>query len=255
MRIHDLRWAVPFIAAAMFAMGSPALAQSEGDLRRENQRLRAELEDTQRELEAAKRRIAELEQQVESLRRGESPPTPKEKRPPKEEGEDGPASSPLALFNAVVASYEQAMEGHDVGRSGSRERAAYMRALRTWRSGVNRDFRAPVAWHVRVLDEEMRGRIYALTLLAVDPTTHEQRGDPFEINLPVGVGRRYAQLRARRDVEVFVLRGVVTPHVQIDETRAERGIFDRPRFISPFAEFGFAIEQIRSFMPVAEDAE
>src|SRR5690606_14942946 len=69
-------------------IAQPAAAQSDNDLRRENQRLQSELQDTTRELEAARSRIEELQREVARLERalelargsrpGDSSPTPPE---------------------------------------------------------------------------------------------------------------------------------------------------------------------------------
>ncbi|HRP62525.1 MAG TPA: hypothetical protein PK400_04460 [Phycisphaerales bacterium] len=247
------------ILAAGFSLYRPVAAQTPG-LETENARLAAELAETKKKLDAANKRIAELEQEVARLNRRLAGQAANQGTVADEEAtidETDPAASPRALFNALVKSYEEATEGLTLGATGpagERERTQYLRALRQWRASANRQLRAPIAWHVRVIDAEYRGRSHVATLVAVDPVNGVELGESFQIIMPPASSRRYEQLRARGEIGVLVLRGVLIPDVRINEDRREAGIFNRPKLIGPYAEFFFSVEA-RTLLPAAEDSE
>lgn len=248
------------ILAAGFGLHSPVAAQTPGP-ETENARLAAELAETKKKLDAANKRIAELELEVARLNRRLAGQAADQSTATADEeatiDETDPAASPRALFSALVKSYEEATEGLTLdatGPSGERERTQYLRALRQWRASVNRQLRAPITWHVRVIDAEHRGRSHVATLVAVDPVNGVELGESFQIIMPPASSRRYEQLRARGEVGVLVLRGVLVPDVRINEERREAGIFNRPKLIGPYAEFFFSVEA-RTLLPAAEDDE
>lgn len=236
-------------------------AQSDADLRRENQRLTAENENLTRELEAARERIALLEREVGRLARAlheagrgdvvDVDETPEKPAGPGSIDPDDPSASPRTLLAALKSSYGEAMGEMSYGRPGSREWNLYMRGLSQWRNRVNRELRAPIEWHVRVVDAQPTSAGYAMRLAVIDPKNQEQHGEAFTIVIPRAQARRYEFLASRDEVGIFVLRGTLTPEVRINESRATSGPFDNPTLIGPFAEFGFSIES-RSFMPVEE---
>ncbi|MHC5004817.1 MAG: LapA family protein, partial [Planctomycetota bacterium] len=136
-RVHVVLATVLAVAIA----GSAATAQSQSDLRRENQRLQSQVSDLERELEAARERIAELDalvqqlrEAVEAARRGEQPRVPP---PPLEEptvtiDESVPTASPRTLMNALVGRYQHTMGPMPMGEYGDKERTQYLKAVRNW---------------------------------------------------------------------------------------------------------------------------
>ncbi len=236
------------IAALCLAGGlaaRPASAQSPNDLRRENQRLRTRVGDLERELRAARDRIEKLERDIAHLQRLlAGVPTRAPSTAPVEQvtiDESVPHASPRALLRAIIDSYRQELHDRDLASDDYiQKRAIYLRAISRWASRVNREMRAPIEWHVRLVDDQPVRALYVRRLMAVDPKTHAELGDSFEVVLPKGLARRIDEQVHRGDV--LVLKGALAPRVRLNEVRERRGVFDKPRFIGPFAEFGFTID-------------
>ena len=242
--------AIGVLALLAAAGPSPAQNESEGDLRRENLRLKAEVSDLQQELEAARARIAELEQQIERLKlQAEKPAAPASAAPAPEQvtvDESIPTASPRALFRAMKQGYQEATRGLEIGDprtpEGQRQRIAYQRAVEGWTRRAGRELRAPIEWHIRIVrilrDEEEA----VLRAQAVDPKTLVELGEPFSVVLDKSVRHKLDQIMQRSEPEVLVVKGVLLPQATMNPKRMEPGTFDRPLFIGPLAEFGFTIE-------------
>lgn len=255
---------------AGFAFVQPAAAQSTRDLRDENQRLTTQVDDLQKELTAAKQRIAELERQLSDLRqnaatRGGPASTGRSSAPdPKPKvtiDESDPFASPRALFNAVVENHGDAMRDQPVGREGRSERELYLRKLQEWRGGALRKFNGTIDWTVRLLHPNRDladGR--RLELIAVDPVTEAQLGDPFFVALDRAQLERLQKIHDRRlnedddQLGVLMLHGVAEPQIDIDPARLEPRKFTNVHaFIGPFAEYMLKVTP-RSLVPVREEA-
>lgn len=248
------------VLAVLTATGA-SIAQSDRDLREENQRLQTQVNDMQRELDAAQARIAELQRQVRTLARrlgqsagGSSSTGPSTPPPRVSIDESVPNASPRALFRAISESYREATRDMEIGDFdgvlGTRRRTAYLRAVDNWAKRLRREMRSSVHWHIRIMPlAEQGGGQPGLRVLAVDPETHVVLGEPFIIRLNSSVRRKLAQLEQRGALDVLVLKGVLIPQVSINPSRMEPGPFDNPRLIGPFAEFGFAIDA-SSLVPV-----
>lgn len=154
-----------------------------------------------------------------------------------------PNASPRALFNAVVAGYRSATDGMQTGKPGDSARMLYLRTLEIWRAATARDLRAAINWHVRVVGAKPGpGKDRILILVAIDPVTQARLGQPFDTNFPQAMANRLATWESRGTVDVLQIRGTLIPDIRINEDRPERGTFDNPPFIGPFAEFGFRVE-------------
>jgi len=261
------RHAVPIVVASLLigSMGAPAAAQSQNDLRRENQSLRTQVADLQRDLEAAREEIAGLKAEIERLKQllEEGPPAapvaPAGDEPAPEErvtiDESVPDASPRALLATVIAGHQQEMAGVAMG-SGPDEpaRIGYMRRLNRWVAKTNRQFKVPIEWHVRIVDPAVRyGRGYLLRLKAVDPETDVPLGDPFDTVLSASLASRLRDHEQRHGLDdVLLLKGIVEPGVAINEQRIEKGPFDNPRFVGPFVEFDFTV-QAQTILPRPEE--
>lgn len=239
-------------------------AQSDSELRRENQELSTRVRDLERDLAAARQRIEELEQQTAQLerdlaaarRRATTRPAPPPPPPadPTSIDEGDPLSSPRTLFNAIKQSHDENMDGMEPGRPGDTPRRVYLRRLESWRALVERAFRGRIIWHVRAVDSApLRRDARRVTLIAVDPVTQAELGNPFHVAITKGMAERLALVESRGELGVLVLRGILGPQIHINEEREERGTFDNPPLIGPFAEFGFVIDA-RSLVPAKEDA-
>jgi hypothetical protein len=232
---------------ALLVTVGAASAQSDADVRRENERLRTQVSDLQRELEAARNRIEQLEREVEKLRQLLAAAPPISVTSPA----DGPVSideslphaSPRALLRTIKESYMATLLDFDPGEPDSRLRAAYLRELGKWVRRVNREMKAPIKWHVRVTERAVAPReIPSLEVVAVDPETDTALGEAFPVTLSQATVRQLRQLERRGPLGVMVLKGVLIPEVVVNPQRDEAGLFDKPQFVGPFAEFGFFVE-------------
>ena len=243
------------IAALLLGGGvaaRPAAAQqSPNDLRRENQSLRTQVRDLERELQAAKDRIAELNRLLQATRSRGPATAPAVGKVTIDESV--PHASPRALFRAIVDSYRQELHDRDLASDDHlQRRAIYLRAINRWANRVNREMRAPIEWHVRLVEDEPVRSPYVRRMVAIDPKTHVELGNSFGVLLPRGLARRIDEQVQRGDV--LVLKGALSPRVRLNQERADRGVFDKPRFIGPFAEFGFTVD-VTSLLPAVPEPD
>ncbi len=251
---------------AVFTLTGASMAQSDRDLREENQRLQTRVNDMQRELDAAQASIAELQRQIRilALRLGQvagsssstGPSTPPERVTI---DESVPNASPRALFNAISESYREATRDIEIGDyddlAGNRQRATYLRAVDNWAKRVQREMRSSVVWHIRLMPlAEQGGDQPGLRVLAVDPETHVVLGEPFFIRLNSSVRRKLSQLEQRGAIDLLVLKGILVPQISVNPDRVDPGTFDNPRLIGPFAEFRFTVDA-SSLVPVPKKRE
>jgi hypothetical protein len=239
-------------ALATTALPRPAVGQeSQSDLRRENQRLLARVTDLERELAAAQEELKVLRAELAALRQQlaapggapAAPPAPADQ--PVTIDESKPDASPRALLKAIKADYQETTKDLELGQdTGDPKRVAYLRTLQRWAGKANRTYRMPIQWHVRIVSSAVPvGRGYLLRLQAVDPKTEVELGDPFDAVLPRSVASRLQEMEQRRGLDdVLLLKGVIAPRVVINEEREVVGAFDNPRFIGPYAEFGFDVQ-------------
>jgi hypothetical protein len=260
----------PFVAltaaACLLSMTAspPATAQSQNELRRENERLRAEMADLRVELEAARQEITDLKAEVDRLRAlldaaGQAPPAKASPMPEPQVtiDESSPDASPRALLKAIIEAYQEETADLNMGTGpDDPDRIGYLRRLNRWVAGVNREYRLPVEWHVRILEPAVRaGRNYRLRLQAVDPKTGVHLGDPFDAILSGSLASRLREHEERYGLdEQLLLKGVILPRVAVNEQRTEPGTFDNPRFVGPFVEFDFIV-QAQTILPAPEETE
>jgi len=248
---------LPVILALAFT-GSAFSQNAEQDLRNENQQLKQQVRDLQKELDEANAKIARLERLVERLQAeldNRSASQEPLDEPEVTIDESVPNASPRALYSALVDSHDEAMSNIDMGRDNDRQRIAYMRALERWVAAAERQFKSQIEWHVKLRDfEVLRTGDAKAMLIAVDPVTGTELGEPFESMLGSLVVRRIVPVRERGDLTTLVLNGVLVPHVRINTNRMDRGPFDSPKFIGPFVEYAMEV-QVRSLVPVEKPKE
>jgi hypothetical protein len=234
------------------ALTSHAVAQSDAELRRENQQLRSQLDMAEARVAELEREVARLQQTIEVLRSRTDRDRPAADDEDVTIDESEPNASPRALMRALSKDYQEQLKDMPVGQADDRERQLYLRQLSRWQSAAIRKYRAQIQWHVRVLDATQTRSGYDLQLVAVDPKTDVRLGDPFAVSIPRGIARRYEQVTSRGDAGVLIVRGVLTPDITINPERQTSGPFDNPKLIGPFAEFRFSID-VRSLLPVGEE--
>lgn len=251
---------IALVVALTAACAGAANGQSDRDLREENQRLRTQVNDLQRELDAARTRIADMERELQALMRrlGETVGSPPTTTTPQEQvtvDESVPNASPRALLRAVRESYADATEDLEMGdfesSAGSRQRAAYLRAVESWAKRIQREMRSSVVWCVETLEDQ--GDEAGLRVTAIDPETKVVLGDPFTIRLSGAVRHKLDTLLRRGRRTELILKGVLVPEVTVNPNRIEAGAFDNPPLIGPFAEFNFVVTA-NSLTPPAKQA-
>jgi hypothetical protein len=240
------------IAAAMMAASPAAVARpqdAQETLRAENQRLRSALE-------AARARIAELERRLAAALApsgtgGATPPP----EVPTTVDESVPDASPRALRRALEAGYEERTKDLEIGSARDAKRRVYLQEVRRWAAQVNQRFRSSIDWHVRVSEIEATSRGFLMLAQAVDPVTHAELGDPFELLVPRAKAWSVERLARTRDLDVLQLRGAVIPMVSVNTDRQTAGPFDNPPLLGPFAEFRFRIEPSALKVPAPPEKE
>jgi hypothetical protein len=259
---HSARAVLLAIALVCGVFTAPARAQSESDLRRQNQELTTKVKDLEAELAAARKKADDLQKRITALEASLAarPAGGGKVIPPLEEekvsiDESKPSASPRALRKAIEESYQKAMANLPMGKAGDRDRIAYMRALAKWEPATEREYRMPIDWHVRVQPASMldskRERI--ATFIAVDPVTGTRLGDEFDVALSRAIAGRLVELEARGELDMLILKGTVVPNIRINTTRESRGAFDNPLFVGPFAEYEFTVEpsSVTAYRPAA----
>lgn len=255
---------IALVALAMIASTETARAQSDRDLREENQRLQTQVNDLQRELDAARATIADMQRELQVLTRrlGQTAGSPTSTAPAPEQrvtiDESVPNASPRALLAAVSESYAEATKDLEIGdhdsTTGSRHRTVYLRAVESWARRIQREMKSTVVWRIKMLDmSEQGGEEPGLRVRAIDPETKVELGAPFTIRLNTAVRRKLATLEQRGPIDELVLRGVLTPQVTVNPDRMEAGTFDNPPLIGPFAEFRFGVTASSLTPPEAKE--
>jgi hypothetical protein len=241
--------ALLLLALALGLPAAPAAGQSESELRRTNQALQAQVRDLQKELEAARAQIRVLQAEndlmrkdLEAVRQGVARRPP----PPPQQvtiDESVPGASPPALRKALVASYQEATRDLQVGEEGSRERARYVGAVRSWAARANRELRSQIVWRVRVIEPiRVEGR-RGLRLEAVDPAAGTRLGEPFLAWLSDEAASRAQELYAQGAWGgALEIHGILTPEVQVDVARASADPFDLTPLVGPFAPFAYRVD-------------
>ena len=256
---------VLFAAAVLATPAICASAQSDSDLRRQNQQLTAQVDDLKKQLKEAQDRnrqlqdrVSQLESQLRRMAAGGAA-TPGGTTPEEPEkvtvDETVPSASPRALFKAIVDSYAKTTTDLDMGHPGDGKRRAYLKKLEGWKSQQDRELRGPITWHVRAVDSRTtRSGDLIVTLVAVDPETDVRLGNSFDVELSKLQAERLAWADAHGAPGPLVLRGTLVPNVRINEDRGTRGTFDNPPFIGPFAEFLYSVE-VKSLTLAKEEKE
>jgi len=242
------------VVAALSGVTRPAAAQSQAELRRENERLQAKVEDLEREIERLRKSNQDLEQALRTARQSGSRPAPAPPKPEKVSiDESVPSASPRALARAMTEDYATTTKDAERGDTGDDpKRIAYLRTVDRWSQRMNREHRTPIEWHVRVIEGAQRlGGGYVIRLQAVDPETDVQLGDPFDAFLSTTVAGRLSQRLGGAGDDVFILKGTLVPAVRVNPDRAEKGPFDNPPLVGAYAEFRLGVT-VQTMLPKPE---
>ncbi len=229
----------PALVAALLVLAAsiaatPAAAQSRGDLRRENERLRQEkvelearvarleaaLAEARAEAKALQDRMAELEERVQAAgdpgasrpavpnadpaNRGAERPGAGEPDGPEAVvtvDETEPDASPRAVRAEARRRWEAGPGRLDRGRDASSPaRINYLRALETWAREQERALRMEIRWIVRPVEaprEEAVGTVWRMR--AHDPVTDVPLGRPFDVRVRTATMRTLERALAARE--------------------------------------------------------
>ena len=260
-----------------------AAAQSQGDLRRENERLRLLVDELEAEVRRLRTQLADSEAAVATLQTRVSelesagsgtPPAAADRSltPPGDAGdataepdavvtvdESRPDASPRAVRAEARRRWADGPGRLDLGlEAASPQRINHLRVLDAWAREQDRTWRLDVDWIVEPLGEgavDPTGTTW--TVQARDPVTDARIGAPFLAHARSGIARslqrEHAQATARGATATRIrLVGAVVVRFTVDPTRREPGPFDGGRLLAPFLNFEFGVEA--SLMSVAEAA-
>ena len=240
-------------AVGLFAALTPQDA-SPAEFRRELEQLRAENDALRRQNEVLLARVADLERRLgEALAAqppatGASPPPPPPPGPPAgvpdrpaETPTDTLPDDPLAAPDAMLAHLRRAYReafGH-LPRTTARQRQEYAERVRRWITDVSNEARGTPTWLVRLSrPQQVAGRRFEAMMVVLDRRTLAPIGQPFLVDVPAGVVDRLND--ARFDAWDLTVLFAAAP--TFDPERAEPGPLDHPRFVGPYAEFGYALD-------------
>lgn len=229
------------------------LAQDDDSLRRENEQLKQQVDQ-------ARSRIAELERQIQRLnaalqQRGSgTTDLPPVLQPEVTIDESKPDASPRALRSVLEKEYEEITADLEIGEYGDRQRKSYLRTVERWINAANRKYRSRIEWHVKIFEPPHDTMNPShLKLLAVDPVTHAELGQSFTIAVTRQLARQLDKIENRGQLNVFVMKGVLTPELRLDPNTMKPGPFNHPQLVGPFVTFDFIVMP-QSFL-TAEDNE
>ena len=231
---------------SVFCLAPAVQAQSDSELRRENQQLKTQVEDLRRELEAAQQQIERLQQRLDRINAGNGgSASGGEVGEPFEEkvsiDESKPDASPRAFLSKLQEEYHAEFEKLPLGDTvESRERLNYLKSVDRWRKQVAREHRMDVEWYVTIEGEEsVDRRNVTVWVQAVDPKHGTELGDEFLARIPK---MRTKAIEENGMDATYVIKGRLMPDVLLNPDRASAGTFDSPPLIGPFAEYNFGVD-------------
>jgi len=156
-----------------------------------------------------------------------------------------PFENATTVLAAIRARFAADFAGKPAPREGTNdEQLARLWTVEAerWSNLVNREFRKPIVWTVRIVSAQASGRSWRMEVICVDPASRTDVGRPFPIQIQQPQSSSFeSRLKLGSENDDFTLRGVLIPQVVLNPTRFEEGPFDTPPFIGTFLEFGFRI--------------
>jgi hypothetical protein len=248
------------VAIAICATGlSPrASAQPEAstnDLRRENDQLRERVAQLQAQVAERNKRIKELEDRVKELEKGGAPATPTTPpaSPPATKAPDatppatpsGPVAappedafaSPESMFTVLSNEYAEAVGS--LPRESEADIKRYLREVSKWAKAAERKHRGNIDWVILVQKVTEEAGRTTIEYRVLDPGSGLPYGtSPSQLSL---TGRLAKQLTDQPNQKTWKLTGSVAAKPAVNPDRAEPTLFNVPKLIGPFAEFGFDV--------------
>lgn len=248
--------------------------KSVNELRQENQRLREKVAELDAQLAEARRRIARLEETIRTLRAqpqqpdaaagaSPAPAAPAQPAASAEPLPDDPYAAPDALYAALKKDFESTVGA--LPRTTDQETDRYVREARRWVRQMAQRQRRVVDWQVRVLDPSARRSgepapaiapsAGDATVVIVNPSTGATIGDPFRVAL---TARDMGRVEEGCKSGIWTLSGVFAASPTVDyPPPSQPVIFNAPRMIGPFVEFGYElnVRAIAPYVPTGEPAK
>lgn len=252
------------VAAGFFIGVVPtALARAQDDpstavLQRENDLLRERIAQLESQLAHSRKRITDLEKQVAELQAklAASPATPTTDggsgaAPPAEqpmpvyaEIPADPMAGPDSLFLALKADYETRFK--DMSFDSDAERKRCIAEVGAWARQAPRALRGSFEWIIEVAQVVAEREEATIEFRVIDPSSGNPCSDRYyTMKIP---GRMAHPISLMRDRKLWVVKGMLAAKPGVNASRPDVGAFDTPRFIGPFAEFGFEVTP-RSVQP------
>lgn len=238
------------VLLVLAAIGPASAQESPAQLQRENERLRDENTKLQRELDEALARVAALETEVQRLEQrlaAAEQATPAAPPPPLPKD---PFAAPDAMFEHLRERFNEAFS--DYPNEAEQDRNRFQRDVQRWAQQLNRDLAADVEWIIRLDALTQRdGRTYLMRYWVIDPTTMKEIGARYSTSLT----EREAKLFTRwGEGDMLLIGGRFGAQIDFDRKRDEPSMFDYPRFIGPYATFGYDLmfRKVIEFVPPGE---
>lgn len=257
------RWLCAVCVAVGMTTGggvTTALAQPEAsttDLRRENDQLRERVAQLQAQVAERNKRIKELEDRIKELEKGGAPAAPSTQTPaaptkapdapaqPADSGISGPTAqppedpfaSPESMFAVLVNEYNEAVGA--LPRESDADTKRYLREVSKWAKASERKHRGNIDWLIqvqKVIEEAGRTTIEYRVLDAASGMPYGT--SPSQIAL---TGRLAKQITDQPTQKTWKLQGTVSAKPIVNPDRAEPTLFNVPKLIGPYAEFGFDV--------------
>lgn len=232
----------------MVWMGVAALTLTPGvvlaqDLAKENEELKAKIAKVEAERDGLAKRVTELRGEVDKLRKelakvtrggGGTGSAPSAGGAGGGAGGD-PMASPDALFAALKKEYDEKFGS--MPRQSRPDLMRYQREVAVWTRAGQRDHRGAVEWTIRVVDPARANeKPGVLAFVVVDPVSKAPISGEATVLLP---SRWVKEIATVGKDEVLNISATMSAKPIYNAQREEVGATDAPRFIGPFAEFGF----------------
>lgn len=245
-----------------------ALGQAEAsanDLRREVDELRQRVAQLQAQVAEKNRQIKQLEDEIKQLKAsgatpaapGTQPATPQGKPPatgtPSTPATQAPGTqappantaavpteplaAPEALFNSLAKDYQDALG--TLPQDSDADRRRYHREVTNWARNTERKVRGDINWLITITDIYEEHGQSTIDFHTLDPVS----GLPYstaksQIVVPT---RTIKALLDKPDQRVWKLTGKLIAKPTFNAERADAGMFDSPKLIGPYAEFGMDV--------------
>ena len=193
--------------------------------------LRERIDLLEDELRAAHERIAELEGELARLQAEQAAENDGERA-------SGPPDSPHGVLANLKALY--AAEFPAPPPADPRVLRQHLRTVAQWTHLINREQRQRVEWACRILSREVLDDDPSyIEVESIDLVSGDAVSERFVIEWPRRLGPALARLPDGSPVR---LRGLMTPDVRVNESRAQPGIVDIPPLIGPYVEFRYTFQ-------------